>query len=225
MNNQEQQNFSLKAILKSDWYLFIIILLPLAIALFLYPELPAQVPSHWDIDGNIDSYSGKAFAVWFFPLLNLGLYFLFILLPKIDPRYRNYRLFAGAYRVFRVFFMVFMSSIYMVTILVALGYAIKIDLFIKIAIALLFLLLGNYMAKFQPNYFVGIKTPWTLANEDVWRKTHRLAGKLWTVAGVVCFILSFFANRWASYLYFAVLMVMALIPMVASYLYYRQLQN
>lgn len=225
MTEQMQKDYSLKENLKNDWYLFLIMLIPLVIALYLYPKLPEQIPTHWNIDGKIDDYSSKAFAAWFFPLLNLALYFFMLIAPIIDPRRRNYFRFAGAYRIFRVFFSVFMSSIYLVTLLIALGYDIRVDLFIKIAVALLFMVIGNFMGKFQHNYFVGIKTPWTLANEEVWRKTHRLGGKIWTVSGAILFILGFFTIRWVSYLYFAVIIIMAIIPMLASYLFYRQLQN
>lgn len=224
MNNQ-QQNFSFKKTFKSEWYLLLIILIPLIFALYIYPQLPEQIPTHWDIDGNVDDYSSKVFAVWFFPLLNLGLYFLLIALPVIDPRRKNYARFAGPYKIFRIVFVIFMSSLYLLTLLISLGYSFRVDVFVKFAVSILFIIIGNYTAKFQPNYFVGIKTPWTLANEEVWRKTHRLGGKLWTIVGVICLILSFFTIRWTNYLYFAVIMVMAFIPVVASYFYYRQLQQ
>lgn len=225
MSNQIQKEQTLWETVKSDWYLFIIILVPLAIALFLYPQLPAKIPSHWGINGNIDGYSSKPFAVWFFPFLNLGIYFLLILVPRIDPRRENYSRFGGAYRIIRIFLTVFLSGLYFVTILVGLGYAIKVDLLIKLSVALMFLVLGNIMGKFQHNYFVGIKTPWTLASEEVWRKTHRLSGKLWVGTGAVCFILSLIGTLWANYAYFVVIMVMAFVPMLVSYIYYRQLQR
>lgn len=224
MNNPTHPEKSLWQTLKSEWYQFIIILAPLAIALYYYPQLPDRLPTHWDIYGNIDGYSGKAFAVWFFPLLNLGLYFLMVLAPKIDPRRENYKRFAGAYRLVRLFLIIFLSGLNLVTLMAGLGYSIKVDLLVKLGVSLLFLIMGNVMGKFQHNYFVGIRTPWTLANEEVWRKTHRFSAKLWVASGIACVILTVLGTIWANYLFFALVVIMCLLPLIMSYLFFRQLQ-
>ena len=224
MNNKIEKELTLWQTMKNDWYLLVIILIPLAIALYLYPELPAKLPSHWNIYGEIDGYSSKPFAVWFFPLLNLGIYFMMIILPKIDPRRENYLRFGKSYRIIRILLIIFLAILYLVTILAGLGYPVKVDLLVKLGVSLLLLVMGNVMGKFQHNYFVGIKTPWTLANEEVWRKTHRVASKIWVGAGLACFILSIIGTLWANYAFFAIIMLIAFVPIVMSYVYYRQLQ-
>jgi len=225
MNDRLIKEESLWQTMKKDWFIFVLILAPLAIALWFYPQLPDKMPTHWDIYGNVDGYSSKAFAVFFFPLLNLGIYLLMVLAPKIDPRRENYARFGGAYRLIRIFLIIFLSGLYLATLLAGLGYAVKVSLLVKVAVSLLFIVMGNVMGKFRHNYFVGIKTPWTLANEEVWYKTHRFAGKIWVASGLVCLILSLWDAAWASYLFFAIIMFMAFLPMVVSYLYYRQLQE
>jgi uncharacterized membrane protein len=195
----------------------------LAFGIYLYPQLPDKIPTHWNFQGEVDGWSGKAFGVFFFPLLNLILYPLMILLPRIDPRRQNYIYFSRAYAVIRVTLHFFFAIIYVISLLAALGYPLEISFIVKFFVSLLFVVLGNYMGKIKHNYFVGIKTPWTLANEEVWYKTHRLAAPLWVAAGILGMVLSFFQQIWASYIMFGSIIVIVVIPMVFSYLFYRQL--
>jgi uncharacterized membrane protein len=209
--------------LKKEWYIIILILATLAFGIYLYPQLPDKIPTHWNFQGEVDGWSGKAFGVFFFPLLNLILYPLMILLPRIDPRRQNYIYFSRAYTVIRVTLHFFFAIIYVISLLAALGYPLEISFIVKFFVSLLFVVLGNYMGKIKHNYFVGIKTPWTLANEEVWYKTHRLAAPLWVAAGILGMVLSFFQQIWASYIMFGSIIVIVVIPMVFSYLFYRQL--
>lgn len=224
-NTNQQTKPTLLSVIKGEWYILVLILATLAIGLYLYPQLPAKVPTHWNFKGQVDGWSSKTFAVWFFPLLNLGLYFMMLLLPKIDPRRDNYARFAGAYKVFRLILSFFFALIYMAALLAGLGYPLRIDFFVRFSISLLFLVLGNYMGKIQPNYFVGIKTPWTLANEEVWRKTHRFAGPLWVGAGAAGVLLSFFQAAWSATLMITLFVLMGLVPVVYSYLLFKRITN
>lgn len=221
-NDHTKETFSFSSALKKDWYLILLILGSLALGLYLYPQLPDKLPSHWNIRGEVDGWTGKDFAVWFFPLLNLGLYFLFLLLPRLDPRRDNYPRFSGAYRLLRIFILLFLTLIYLLTLLYAVGYPIRIDLAVRLAVFTLLLIIGNYMGKFKHNYFVGVKTPWTLANEEVWRRTHRMAGPLWVGGGLAGILLSFFTQTWAAAASFAVIIILALGPIVYSYIVFQQ---
>jgi uncharacterized membrane protein len=225
MNNIDEKQPNNKFNLREEWYILLLILATLLIGLYFYPQLPDKVPSHWNMKGQVDGWSGKAFAVWFFPLLNFGLYIMFFFLPRIDPRRENYSNFTGPYKIIRIALHVFFAVIYLVSLTVALGFAVKVDFFVKISVALLFILLGNYMGKFQPNYFVGIKTPWTLANEEVWRKTHRFAAPLWVALGTLDILLSFFQTTWAAVLLFSSFMIMAFVPMLYSYLIFQKINK
>jgi len=225
MNEPEKNKkpFPLAATLKKEWYLLALILATFLIGLYVYPDLPARVPTHWNIKGEIDGWSSKTFAVWFFPFLNLGIYFMMLVLPNIDPRRENYKRFAGVYNLIRIALQIFLAFIYLFTLYAAFGYEIKVDFFVRFSVSLLFLILGNYMGKIKHNYFVGIKTPWALANEEVWIKTHRFAGPLWVGAGALGMLLSFARAPWASYLTFASYAVMAFVPMIYSYLVFRKI--
>jgi len=208
--------------IKQDWPVLFFILATLAAGLLLYPRLPDMMPGHWNIKGQIDGWVSKPFGVLFFPLLNLGLYPLMLLLPRIDPRRENYRRFAGVYRLIRLFLHVFLALLYIVTLLAALGYTLRVDAIVKFAVSLLILVLGNYMGKIKHNYFVGIKTPWTLASEEVWYKTHRFAAPLWVGAGILGMAISVFRQVWLNWLYFASLIVIGLVPIIYSYFLFRK---
>ncbi|MGI6036603.1 MAG: SdpI family protein [Limnochordia bacterium] len=170
---------------KGDVLILLWILAMLVLGALLYPHLPEQVPSHWNIKGEVDGYSGPFWGAFGLPLLTLACYVGMALLPQIDPRRENYRRFAASYNLFRRGMVLFFSVMYGVTLLAAFDYDVNVSLIIQISVALLFIFIGNMMGRFKFNYFVGIRTPWTLADEEVWRRTHRVGGRLWVIAGFI----------------------------------------
>jgi uncharacterized membrane protein len=211
--------------LRKEWPLWLIMGGLMLSAVILYPNLPAQVPGHWNIYGEVDAYYPKAFSVFFPPLLALGLYLMFLFLPLIDPKRSNYQRFTGAYAVMRWGWVIFMGILYVVTMMVSLGYSVDIGLMVKVLVAVLFLIIGNYMGQFRHNYFVGIKTPWTLANEEVWQATHRFGGKIWVAGSLVCLVMAPISAAWSAYVFLACIVIMAVIPVVYSYLLFARLQS
>jgi uncharacterized membrane protein len=208
--------------LKQDWPLWIFLAGLILAAFLLYPMLPDKVPAHWNIHGEIDRYSSRAFGAFFAPLLALGLYLLMIVLPVVDPRRDNYTRFAGAYRLIRWGLVIFMAALYAVTVGVALGYNLNAGLFVKAGIALLLTLLGNVMGQLKHNYFVGIRTPWTLASEEVWRRTHRFASWFWVIGGLVCLAAAPIQSLWGAWVFFGSIAVIALVPIIFSYIVFRR---
>ncbi len=195
----------------------------LLIAAFLiYPHLPERVPSHWNIRGEVDAYSSRFFGAFFPPLMAIGLYALLLLVPLLDPKRENYARFAAAYRWLRWGFVLFMSAIYAVTVLYSLGHRVDVGIAVKALTGALFTLIGMAMGSFQHNYFVGIRTPWTLASEEVWQRTHRLGAKVWTAGGLVCLASAPVAGAWGAAIYFAALAAMVAIPIVYSYILFRR---
>lgn len=176
--------------LKREWPLWLVLAGMLAAAFILYPLLPERVPVHWNWKGEVDGYGTRLQGAFTAPLLALGIYLLMLVTPLIDPRRKNYARFAGAYRLLRWGFVLFMAGIYSVWMAAALGYPVDIGLAVKMGISLLFLAIGNVMGQVRHNYFVGIKTPWTLASEEVWQRTHRLAAKVWVLGSLACCWLS-----------------------------------
>lgn len=206
---------------KKDWPLWLLILSTFLLGLYLAPHLPERLPTHWNIRGEVDAYGSRAFVLYFQPLLTLGLYLLFLFLPLLDPRRANYTRFSGTYQFLKVLLVVFYTGLQLVVLATGLGYLADPTLFVRLGVPLLFVFFGNVMGQIKHNYFVGIKTPWTLASEEVWRRTHRAAGRLWVVCGLIGVLAAFLPSPTGAYLFFAALAAAAIVPIIHSYLLWR----
>lgn len=206
--------------------LFLGIKLWLVIAMLLawrsvYDQLPEQMPMHRNIHGQVDKYWTKLGGVLSIPLIVLGMIVLFRFLPKIDPKKANYEKFWNTWEILQFGLIGFMIYVYGVSLLITLYPGYSINTFMLAWLWILFMFLGNYMGKIKHNFFVGIKTPWTISNEIVWNKTHRFAGWLWVLGGLVFFIQAFILKYIAA-TFIAVLLVIVLIPMIYSYFLFKQ---
>lgn len=210
---------------KREWPLLFLLLGALIYGFYVYPTLPDKVPSHWNLDGEIDDWSSPIWGAFGIPLMNLGLYLLFFIMPKIDPNKERYVQFTGAYNAFRYVFHLFMMGLYVTVILAANNQPVKVDQLVPMGVAVLLVVMGNYMGKVRKNYFFGIKTPWTLASEEVWQKTHRMTGPLWVIGGIVGFVGALFGGKAGHFLFFGMIVVIALVPMIYSYLVFRKVQK
>ncbi|MCI5526932.1 MAG: SdpI family protein [Oscillospiraceae bacterium] len=188
-----------------------------------YPFLPQQVPMHWDINGTV-SYEGKETFI-FMAVLPLLLAGLFIYLPKIDPRKKNYAKFSKYYDYFCMFMMVFLLIANLVVVSESFFPGrISVGIVIQMLVGVLFLFLGNMMPKFKSNFFVGIKNPWTLSNTDVWNRTHRLSGILMFGMGIVTILTCFWLPPSLSFwLMMGMVLLLVLVPTIMSYIWYRKL--
>lgn len=205
---------------KSDIYNVIIIACSILLTIIVYNKLPDLVPTHWNTMGEIDKYSPKTFGAFMAPVIMIFTWSGMKFLPKIDPRKKNYEKFDKSYSVIVSILLTFFLVIHAVTLLVALGYGISIEKIIPLIVGVLFIVIGNYLPKSKSNFFYGIKTPWTLSSEVSWRKTHRLGGKLFVVAGIVCILSSFLLNgNIKAVVFFIAIMIAAIVPIVASYFY------
>ncbi|MEN6327469.1 MAG: SdpI family protein [Syntrophomonas sp.] len=213
------------ATVKQDWPLWLFMAGLLLAAVVLYPHLPAQIPGHWNIHGEIDAYYPKSFGAFFEPILLIGIYLLMLFTPLIDPKKNNYLRFAGAYRFLRWVIVLLLGLLYGATILVAMGYPVDISILVKAVVAVLFIVIGNFMSQFRHNYFVGIKTPWTLASEEVWQRTHRLGARIWVVCGLICLAMAPVKASWGAYVFFAALLFMVIIPVIHSYILFSKLKS
>lgn len=156
------------------------------------------------------------------PLLALGILFMMLLLPLIDPRKENYHRFISSYRVIRSVLIVFFAGMHFLLLSVSLGYDISIGKFVTLGVGILFFILGNYMPKVRHNYFMGIKNPWTLSSERVWKKVHRLAGKLFVVSGIIIFSGIFLSDLVRFWLIMTCVIGSSLISIIYSYLIFRR---
>lgn len=187
-----------------------------------YPHLPQTMPSHWNYKGEIDRYTGKLAGVIFMPAISVGIYLLLLVLPFLDPRRENYKKFSGTYQKIKFGMIVFFFVLYSVIILFSLGYISNMTTAMLFIMSMLFMLLGNYLGKIRQNYFVGIKVPWTLADEEVWNKTHRLGGKLWVATGVIGLGCVWLPQPTGSIIFFGTLMVSSIATIIYSYFIYAK---
>lgn len=209
---------------KQEWPLLAILFLTFLAAAMAYPMMPDRVPIHWNAAGEVDGYGSRTFGTFFLPVLNVGMYLLFLVLPKLDPRKENYVKFGGAYRFIRYTIHLFLVYIFAITLMASLGYGVSIDRLVPLGVALLFIVLGNYMGKIRHNYFVGFRLPWTLANEEIWKKTHQFGSKAMVIGG---FLALFSVLAPDGSLRFTLFMVCIFVPMIVtgiySYLIYQRL--
>jgi uncharacterized membrane protein len=151
----------------------------------VWSMVPERVPVHWGIDGQVDRYGGKWEGLLITPAIALGVYLLMAFLPLIDPGRANYARFKTAYLVFRIVFLIYMAVIHGAILATALGYRVDVGRVIFLSMGVLFLVLGNFMGKIRPNWFVGVRTPWTLSSKRSWTRTHRAAGWFFILLGLV----------------------------------------
>ena len=211
--------------IKKDWFIIAVLVVTFIVSIYFYASLPSQVPIHWNIKGQVDGYSGRFFGAFGIPLMNLFFYFFFILLPYLDPKKANYAKFSSAYKLIRNTFHIFFAGIQAIVLLVALGHPVNVSMFIGLGTSLLIVVIGNVMGKFKHNYFVGIKTPWTLANEEVWAKTHRMAAPLWVVGGIISAIFAILGGESFFIALLIIVSVISIVPIVYSYIIFKKLNK
>jgi len=171
----------------------------------------------------VDGYSHKAVAAIIMPALPLLIYLFMTVIPKLDPKRENYEKFASTYEKIRLAIVIILGVFTFIPLLSALGYSVNVSLLMRITIPILFMIIGNYLGKIRFNYFTGLRVPWTLANEEVWNKTHRLGGKLIVLGGFIGLLSVFFPPVFGFILLITAIFVPLVITIVYSYLSYRKL--
>ena len=219
------EKYTLKNALKHEWYIFLIIAVVILIGVGIYPNLPEQMAIHWNIEGEPDDYGSRFFGAFGLPLTTLGSYLLLLFVPVIDPRRQNYPRFTKVYRWIKLGFVLFMLGVHLVTLAFNLGYKLDIGRLVTLGLGLLFALLGRGLPQIKPNFFVGIRTPWTLSNPEVWAKTHRFGGKLFFWSGIALIGTTVLSNRTRFWLLMFLVFGTALATTVYSYLCFRQENN
>jgi uncharacterized membrane protein len=164
---------------------FLLILLSFVIAIYFYPIMPPQMASHWGINNQVDGYSSKAFGLFFMPILSVFLLILFVSLPKIDPYKKNFDQFKKYFQNFINLIFAFFFYVYLITIIWNLGSTFNMIQILSPAFAALFYYAGILMSHAKQNWFVGIRTPWTMSSVVVWDKTHQIGGKLFKAVGLI----------------------------------------
>ena len=195
----------------------IVIILPIIAGLIFWNELPDKIAIHWGIDGKADGWGSKAFAVFGLPLFLLAMHWVCLIATSLDPKKQN----IDGKPLNLVLWICPVISLFINTLVycLSLGIGIDISLISILFFGIGFMIIGNYMPKCRPNYSVGIKVSWTLNNEENWRMTHRFAGKVWTLGGLVIIASAMFKS---FVLLFIEILLSTLIPIIYSYIYHKR---
>jgi uncharacterized membrane protein len=218
----------MKKLTWKDGVIFLLWLLPLIYLAMVYSTLPQIVPLHFGMDGKPDSYGSRSkfiLVVLLMMVVAAIAYLLLKYLPRIDPK-RKVRYSQSTFQQMSFVLLLFITVMNMSIIYAVTHEGFQMNKLLFPLCGLLFTYLGNIMHSIKPNYFVGIRTPWTLENEDNWRKTHQLGGKIWLTGGLLITLITLLLPAKGSLIFFAIaLSIMALIPVIYSYLYFKKHQT
>lgn len=198
-----------------------LVLLSFILSIYFYPQVPEQMATHWNSQGEVNDYMSKLWGLFFMPLVITGLVIMFLVIPKIDPRKENISKFRKYYDGFIVILILFMTTVHLQILLWNTGIQINPNAVIPLGIGLLFYYMGILTEKAERNWFVGIRTPWTLSSDRVWKRTNRLGGKLFRIAGIAAVFGAFFPEH-AIYFILVPVLVVAGITVVYSYIEYQK---
>jgi uncharacterized membrane protein len=217
MTNPTKPNF------KTEIIPILIMAITAAASFYFYSRFPARVPTHWNFAGQVDGWGSAFTAAFAIPLMLVGMYLLFLFIPYLDPKKERYADFRRPYHIFKGVIIFFLAFIYFVASFNALGYNVPVGVFTPVMVGILFIVIGNYMGKFKSNWFIGMRNPWTLSNEEVWNKTNRLTGKLFVIGGLLMISEAFVPAVVGLPLFIAVIAGIVIVPTVYSYILYRKI--
>jgi len=198
-----------------------LIAVALVVGLVLYARLPDPMPSHWNAAGEVDDYMPKFWGIFLMPIVTTVLVGLFLLIPQIDPLKANIAQFRDIFNWFIVAFVAYMLYIYALTLAASLGYSFNMTIMLIPVVGLLFIGVGYMMSKARRNFFIGIRTPWTLSSETVWDETHKLGSKMFMVGGVVTIVSAFLGEK-GIWLLMVAMLAAAFVPIVYSYILWKR---
>jgi uncharacterized membrane protein len=206
---------------RNEWIHWLLLAAMFGAAAITWPTAPDRIPVHWGIDFQVDRYGGRFEGLLGIPLEALALYALLLFIPRIDPGRANYERFGGAYRLLRLSLTVFLAALYGVVLLGIHGRTVNMAAAVPLLLGFLFLLIGNLLGKIRPNWFVGIRTPWTLSSKLAWTRTHRAGRWLFIAGGLVLIAMAFLQKAWVAWVGVGLLVAWAVGLAVYSYLVWR----
>lgn len=208
---------------KYRWITLLLIATMAVITAAVYERLPDPMPVHWNAEGQVDGWMGKPWGAFLLPLVMLGTWLLIEVLSFISPKGFKLNDFISVVGLLMTLIIAFLFVIGMAQIAFILGYPVQITRVVTAAVGVLLILTGNYFGKLRKNFFIGIRTPWTIASEEVWNRTHRLAGWTFVIAGIALVISALLYNN-VTVIVVAVLAA-SLIPAAYSLWLYKRLED
>src|SRR5579883_2973973 len=209
--------------LKNEWLQLIILAVPFVLIAIFWNQIPDRVPIHWNYEGHADNFGSKAVGLFIVPLVNIGVAALLGGLGRIDPKYLNMNVPGVVLRPIRLIVTIFLSALFIVTTLPMAGIPINIGDSMQLGLPVLLFFIGNYLQTIKPNYFIGVRTPWTLEDPENWRRTHQFAGRIWMAVSVVYIIavllLRFDVPKWMFWSYLGIIGVL---PIAFSFIIFQK---
>jgi len=198
-----------------------LILASFVLGAYLYPIMPERMASHWDASGSVNGYMPKLSGLFLMPIISTVLFLAFLVIPRIDPLKENIAKFRAYFDLFILLLFGFLFYLYLLTILWDLGSRFNIIQLKAPAIGLLIFYAGVLTENAKQNWFIGVRTPWTLSSETVWNKTNRLAGKLFKAAGILAALGAAFP-QYAIFLILVPVILAGIYPLIYSYQEYQK---
>ena len=210
--------------LRKELPLMGIVLLPVCYLAYVWNDLPNKVPLHWNMNGEVDNYGDKSQLVFISILLPLFVYGIFLIIPKIDPKNKLNNM-GNKLNAIKILLTTFISAIVIFIIYAASHASYNIN-FIVLLIGILYIVCGNYFKTIKANYFIGIRTPWTLESDEVWKSTHRLGGIMWFIGGFAIVISSSILSIQTNFKLLTIItIIIVLTPIIYSYYKFRSIQK
>ncbi|MFH1787055.1 MAG: DUF1648 domain-containing protein [archaeon] len=209
---------------KKDWIALAVIAVTFLAGAFLYPSLPERMASHWNAAGEVDGYMPRFWGTFLLPLVNLGVLGLFMLIPKIMVYKENFKKFEGEYMRFRLVMILFMAYIYALALFANLGRSFSMNFAMAPALLALLYFAGELCINSRRNYFIGMRTPWALADEGVWKRTNKVGGRLLQLTGVVL-LFALWLKAHAALIIVGYIIFFLIYVMAYSYLEYKKLRK
>ena len=204
------------------WIPPLLVIIAVVATLAVYSRLPEMVPTHWSVNGQVDDWSSRLWGAWTIPLVMAAMLLAFRVFPLIDPRRENYPQFAGAYEGILIIVLLFMLALHLSLLSTMLGRPVAVMRLMPVGIGLLLIGIGGLLPKARANWFIGIRTPWTLSNDRVWDRTHKFGGAVMMATGVLIAASALLVPLWTHRVMAAAIAVMAVILIGYSYFAWRQ---
>ena len=207
------------------WIPLLIVIAAFIASAVVFQRLPETMPTHFDMSGQPNGWSSRLFGAWLVPLFLILMWGLLRVLPTIDPRGSNYAKFGGAFEGMIVSIMLFMLALHIVMLRAALGYPVAMQRVVPIGVGVLLAVIGNLLPRARPNWFIGIRTPWTLSSDRVWEKTHRFGGHVFVAGGILIVLAALVTEQWAHIVLVTVVLLCSAAFFIYSYVEWKREQN
>lgn len=182
------------------WIPILLIVSAVAASILYYPKLPETMTTHWSVSGEPNGFSSRLWGAWMLPVIMAAVWLIMRAIPHIDPRKANYEKFSGMYDALVILILAFMLAMHIVLLMAATGAPIRMDRVVMPSVGVFIAIMGILIPRAHPNWFVGIRTPWTLTSDLSWERTHKIGGTLFVILGVLMVASSFVAPETAIWI-------------------------